>query len=52
MKINIEHPNQDLLTLKQASEWASEYLGKNVSTFNISYLIQYGKILEIFIKQF
>ncbi len=33
-----------LLTLKQASQWASEYLNKNVTTANISYLIQYGLI--------
>ena len=32
------------LTLKQASHWASEYLNKNVTTSNISYLIQYGHI--------
>lgn len=34
----------DLLTLKEASEWASKYLGKNVTTSNIAYLIQYGRI--------
>ena len=33
-----------LLTLKQASQWASEHLNKNVTTANISYLIQYGQI--------
>ena len=33
-----------LLTLKQASQWASDYLSKNVTTANISYLIQYGRI--------
>ena len=32
------------LTLKQASHWASEFLEKNVTTANISYLIQYGHI--------
>lgn len=31
------------MTIQQASEWASSYLGKNVTTSNISYLIQYGK---------
>ena len=35
---------QDLMTIKDASTWASEYLGKNVTTSNISYLIQYGRI--------
>ena len=34
----------DFLTIKEASEWASKYLKKNISTSNISYLIQYGKI--------
>ena len=32
------------LTLKQASQWASEHINKNVTTANISYLIQYGHI--------
>ncbi len=34
----------ELLSIKDASKWASKYLGKNVSPSNISYLIQYGKI--------
>ena len=34
----------ELLTIKGASDWASEYLKKNVTTSNISYLIQYGRI--------
>ncbi len=34
----------ELLTIKEASLWASEYLQKNVTNSNISYLIQYGKI--------
>lgn len=34
----------ELLTIKEASLWASEYLKKNVTTSNISYLIQYGKV--------
>ena len=34
----------ELLTIKEASVWASEHLNKNVTTSNISYLIQYGKI--------
>lgn len=36
-----------LLTIKEASEWASNYLKKNVTTSNISYLIQYGRIKKI-----
>lgn len=35
------------LTLKQASQWASDYLNKNVTTANISYLIQYGHIESV-----
>ncbi len=34
----------ELLTIKEASLWASKYIQKNVTTSNISYLIQYGKI--------
>ncbi|RKU25994.1 restriction endonuclease subunit M [Candidatus Poribacteria bacterium] len=33
-----------LLNLKQASQWASDYLNKKVTTANITYLIQYGHI--------
>lgn len=32
------------MTIKEASIWASEYLGKNVTPSNISYLVQYGRI--------
>ncbi|MEA1899192.1 MAG: DNA methyltransferase [Thermodesulfobacteriota bacterium] len=35
---------QDLMTIKEASIWASKYIGKNVTPSNISYLIQYGRI--------
>ncbi len=34
----------NLLTIKEASQWASEFLSKEVSESNISYLVQYGKI--------
>ncbi|MBU3965105.1 hypothetical protein KKG29_04665 [Patescibacteria group bacterium] len=33
-----------LLTLKEACDWASSFLGRNISESNISYLMQYGKI--------
>ncbi len=36
--------NQNFLTLKQASEWATKHIRKNISISNISYLIQYGRI--------
>jgi len=34
----------ELINLKEASIWASELLGKNITPSNISYLIQYGRI--------
>ena len=34
----------NLLTIKEASVWASKHLNRQVTTSNISYLIQYGKI--------
>ncbi|MCX6147601.1 MAG: DNA methyltransferase [Candidatus Kapabacteria bacterium] len=37
----------ELLSIKEASEWASHYLDKNVTTSNISYLVQYGRIKKI-----
>jgi DNA modification methylase len=39
--------DNELLNLKEASKWASEYLNKNVTVANISYLIQYGKVKRI-----
>ena len=37
----------NLLTIKQASEWASQYLKKKVTPSNISYLVQYGRIKKM-----
>lgn len=37
----------DLLSIKEASVWASEHIGKNVTPSNISYLIQYGRVKKI-----
>jgi len=37
----------ELLTIKEASEFATIYLKKVVTNSNISYLIQYGKIKKI-----
>ena len=37
-------PISSLFTISQASEWATEYLKKKVTTSNISYLIQYGRV--------
>ncbi len=33
-----------LVTIPEASEWASSYLEKEVTPTNISYLVQYGKV--------
>jgi len=38
---------KELLNIKEASAWATDYLGKNVTPSNISYLIQYGRIKKI-----
>jgi len=37
----------ELFTIKQASEFATEFLNKNITTSNISYLINYGRIKKI-----
>lgn len=34
----------DIVSIQDASKWASKYLGKIVSTSNINYLVQYGRI--------
>ncbi len=36
--------SNELLTIKEASAWATKYLGKTVTSSNISYLIQYGRV--------
>lgn len=36
-----------LLTIQQASEWASQYLDQEVTPSNISYLIQYGRVRKL-----
>ena len=35
---------EQLLTIKEASLWATNYIGRLVTPSNISYLIQYGRI--------
>jgi len=32
------------VNLRQASIWASEYLKKDITPSNISYLVQYGRV--------
>ena len=39
--------DNELFTIQEASNWATEYLGREVSTSNISYLIQYGCVRKI-----
>jgi hypothetical protein len=39
--------DRQLLTIKEASVWATNHLKKKVSTANISYLIQYGRVKKI-----
>jgi hypothetical protein len=38
---------ENLLTLKQASEWIAEHYNKNTSPSQISYLMQYGHLKKI-----
>ncbi|MDR2761045.1 MAG: site-specific DNA-methyltransferase, partial [Planctomycetaceae bacterium] len=44
---NFTMQTDKLLTIKEAGEWATNHIGKNVTTSNISYLIQYGRIKKI-----
>ena len=39
-----EERDHDLMSLYQASVWASKYLNKEITSSNISYLVQYGRI--------
>ena len=35
---------KQLVTIKEASSWAKNFLNRNISESNISYLVQYGKV--------
>jgi len=39
-----EKEEKKMINLKEASEWASQYLNRRVTISNISYLLQYGRI--------
>ncbi|MBN2571996.1 MAG: site-specific DNA-methyltransferase [Ignavibacteriales bacterium] len=39
--------SDEILSIKEASKWATNYTGKTVTISNISYLIQYGRIKKI-----
>ena len=41
------HAYGELLTVSEASAWATERVGRNVTASNISYLIQYGRVRKI-----
>ncbi|MBG0785560.1 MAG: site-specific DNA-methyltransferase [Anaerolineaceae bacterium] len=36
-----------ILTIQEASDWATKYLRRNISNSNISYLIQYGQVRKV-----
>jgi len=40
----IKEKEKKFLNIKEASIWATNYTGKKVTTSNIAYLIQYGRI--------
>jgi len=37
-------PQINFLTIKEASQWVSQFLSRDISESNISYLIQYGRV--------
>ena len=43
----MNYKKENLMSIKEASKWASSYLDRKVTTSNISYLIQYGRIRKI-----
>lgn len=43
-QLTLFEKGKKLLTLKEASKWASQYLDRKVTVSNISYLLQYGRI--------
>lgn len=43
-KMAPSHALDTLIDIKEASRWASDFLNREISPTNISYLIQYGKI--------
>ena len=39
-----QEDKQELITIEDASDWASQYLKRKITNSNISYLLQYGRI--------
>ncbi|MDP8221615.1 MAG: hypothetical protein P9X26_09725, partial [Candidatus Stygibacter frigidus] len=44
MQLEIFNEEARMLNLKEASRWATDYIKRDVTASNISYLIQYGRI--------
>ncbi|MGE4420609.1 MAG: DNA methyltransferase [Sulfurimonas sp.] len=42
--IEVRNEEKKLINIKEASVWASQYLNREITTSNISYLLQYGRI--------
>ena len=47
----IKGKEENLLSLDEASKWATDYLGKPVFPSNISYLVQYAKVRKHYDQQ-
>ncbi len=45
--LQMDNKQDILMTMEEASEWASSYLNKEVTPSNIAYLVQYGRIRKI-----
>ncbi len=45
--MNLFSEFETTFSVKEAAAWASEFLGKNVTTSNITYLLNYGKIARL-----
>jgi len=42
--VSFPEKEKTLINLKEASQWASQYLNRKITISNISYLLQYGRI--------
>jgi len=42
----LKKKDKKLINLREACRWASQYLNRNVTISNISYLLQYGRITK------
>ncbi len=46
-KTEVNRMSDGIFSIREASQWASDFLKKEVTESNISYLIQYGKVKKI-----